>query len=119
MEVSITGVYGHGDASKEHVMLSVDSDCDLGGYILADTTYVEPNRVSNELRHMFWFPTKRVVAGDTVVLRTCAGTQTEEKRELGSTRHRFYWGLEVAVWNDTGDVAILFEIAEWAFRIAK
>lgn len=118
MDLTITSVHGHGDASKEYVMLRVDRDCDLGDYILADTTYVGPNQVSNELRHMFWFPSKQVVAGDVVVLRTGTGRHVEEAQKDGSTKHRFYWELGSAVWNDTGDTAILIKIAEWDFRKA-
>lgn len=119
MDIRITGIHGHGAAPKEYVAMRVDADCDVGDYILADTTYIEPDQISNELRHMFWFPNKQVEAGDTIILRTGTGTNTEEAMDDGSTKHRFYWGLKSAVWNDTGDTAVLIKVEEWAFRKAK
>lgn len=119
MDVRITGINVDGDATKEYVTLHVDRDCDIGDYILADTTYVSPDAVSNELRHMYWFPAKEVEAGDTIILRTGRGTDTQEEKKDGTMKHRFFWGLRSSVWNDTGDTALLVQIAEWAFRKAK
>lgn len=119
MDVRIAGIHGQGDAPKEYVVMHVDVDCDIGDYILADSTFITPDDVSNALRHMFWFPNKQVKAGDTVVLRTGVGTDTEEAMKGGSTKHRFYWGLGSAVWNDTGDAAVLIKVEEWAVRKAK
>lgn len=119
MDVRITGVHGHGAASKEYVQMRVDRDCDIGDYVLADTTYIAPDQISNELRHMFWFPNKQVKAGDTIILRTGSGKHTEERMDDGSTKHRFYWQLGSAVWNDTGDAAVLLRVDEWSYRKAK
>ncbi len=119
MDVRITNIHADGDAAEEYLALHVDRDCDIGDYIIADTTYVSPNQISNELRHMFWFPSKQVEAGDTVILRTGRGTNTAEERTDGSTRHRFYWGLKSAVWNDTGDTAVLLKIENWNFKKAS
>jgi hypothetical protein len=119
MDVRITGVHGQGAASKEYVQMRVDRDCDIGNYVLADTTYIAPGEISNELRHMFWFPEKQVQAGDTIILRTGTGKNTEEEMDDGSTKHRFYWQLGSAVWNDTGDTAVLLRVAEWSYRKAR
>ncbi len=119
MDIKITNIRADGDASKEYVTLHVDRDCDISDYILADTTYLGPDEVSNELRHMYWFYAKKVEAGDTIILRTGRGRDTEEDKDDGTVKHRFYWGLRSAVWNDTGDTAVLLRIADWRMRKAK
>jgi hypothetical protein len=119
LEVEIEGIQGHGDASTEYVRMRVKADCDIGNFILADTTYVGPGQVSNLLRHMFWFPNGRVRAGDTIILRTGTGKDAQEAAKGGSTKHRFHWGLGSAVWNDTGDAAVLLKVEEWTFRKAR
>lgn len=48
-----------------------------------------------------------------MVLYTKKGQQTELANDKGTRTHVFYWGLERAVWNDTGDCAVLFEVAAW------
>lgn len=119
MDVRISSVHAHGDAGEEYVMLRVQQDCDLVNYMLADTTFIDPEHISNELRHMFWFASKQVRAGDVVVLRTGTGTDVDEPQKDGTTRHRLFWGLQSSVWNDTGDTAILFRISDWETRKAK
>ena len=46
-------------------------------------------------------------------MRTGTGTNDEYVTSDGKTVHRFFWGLESAVWNNDGDAAVLFEIKTW------
>lgn len=119
MDVHISNISGHGDAEKEYVYIKVDNDCDIGHYLLGDTTYTAEGSVSNKLRHIYWFPDKKVKAGDVVVLRTGKGTNTSEKMDDGHTKHRFYWQLGSAVWNNDGDAAVLLRAPEWKHRKGK
>jgi len=113
MKLKILSVNEKGDASKEYVWLEVLEDCDVGRYAIADSTYVSEGKISNKLRHFFWFPDKTVKKGNRIVVRTGTGTDDEYTTDTGKKVHRFYWGLKSAVWNDDGDAAVLLEIATW------
>jgi hypothetical protein len=83
--------------------------------MLADTTYLNNGKVSNKLRHTFWFPDKDVKKDQLVSVWTKPGTDTTSETDSGTKIHRFFWGLNRAVWNDTGDCAILFALTTWQF----
>ncbi len=119
MKLKIISIHNHGDYDKEYVFLQAIEDCDIGHYAVADSTYTNAARVSNKLRHFHWFQDKAIKQGDYVSLRTGKGTDTVAKTDAGIPIHRFYWGLEKAVWNDTGDCAVLLEIPTWQFFKAK
>lgn len=113
MNLKIVSIHEQGSADKEYVLLEVTGHCDLVYYGVADTTYKSDDKISNKLRHFFWFPSTAVKKGDQVVLRTGAGTNDNYTTNSGVKRHRFFWGLESAVWNNDGDAAVLFAINTW------
>lgn len=119
MKLKIISVHGHGDFDKEHVFLQALENCDIGKYALADSTYTDADHVSNKLRHFYWFADKEIKKGEYVSLWTGKGTNTVTKTDKGVPIHRFYWGLDKAVWNDTGDCAVLLEINTWQFFKVK
>lgn len=113
MDLKVLSINEQGDASKEYVWIEVLSDCSLNNYALADTTYYDDGSISNELRHFYWFPNTNVRRGERVSLRTGNGKNTTVVNDKGQTVHRFYWGLGRAIWNDSGDAAVLFNIVDW------
>lgn len=113
MNIEITKVYNHGDASKEYVLLEVLAACHLNLYAVYDATYTGDHKISNKQRHFYRFPPKDVDAGDFVSLRTGKGKSGSFVNDEGKTVHRFYWGLDHPVWNDDGDAAVLLQIADW------
>jgi len=118
MKVKVISVHNHGNQNEEYVLLRVLEDCNIGDYMLADSTYTSTDRVSNKVRHTYWFPDKDVLKGELVSLRTKKGTNIETKSEKGTVIHRFYWGLNESVWNDDGDCAILFLVQDYKlFRV--
>ena len=119
MSVSIVSVHGHGDFDKEHVLMEVLSDCDIGTFILADSTYTGEHKISNRLRHFLWIPDRLVKRGDLVSIWTKCGTETTVTDDRGRTIHRLFWGLKTAVWNDDGDCAVLFDVNSWQLFPAK
>lgn len=119
MKLAIISVHNHGDYSQEYVFLRANEDCDVGRYAIADSTYTDANRVSNKLRHFHWFQDKKIKKGEYVSLWTGKGKDTVTKTDSGAPVHRFYWGLERAVWNDTGDCAVLLEMNTWQFFRAR
>ena len=81
--------------------------------MLCDTTYKDDHTISNELRHLFWFPKKTISKGDFVKLMTKNGTASTFVNRSATTTHVFYWNLGKTVWNKDGDAAILLNLAQW------
>jgi hypothetical protein len=113
MKLKILSIHEQGNAEKEYVLLEAVEDCNLGFYGLADTTYRADGEISNKLRHFFWFPDATLNKGERVVLRTGTGKNNRYTTDSGTKVHRFFWGLESAVWNNDGDAAVLFQMANW------
>ena len=118
MKVEVISVHNQGDYEKEHVLMRVREDCNIGYYVLADSTYTSDGKVSNKLRHTFWIPHRDVKKGNLASVWTKPGTDTMVTNSDGETIHRFFWGLKTAVWNDEGDCAVLFELNTWQFSRA-
>jgi hypothetical protein len=116
MNINLISVKYKGILQREAVWLDVVDDDDVGNYALCDTTYLdeEAKQVSNRLRHFYWFPEQRVMEGDYVKLYTKIGKPTTWTNKRGTTTHVFYWGLRETVWNQDGDCAVLFQIADWS-----
>lgn len=115
MKLKIVSVHNHGNADEEYVLLQATEDCDVGRYMLADSTYTADGKVSNKLRNTFWFPDKAVKKNDLVSVWTKTGKDTSTTNNSGTPVHRFYWNLKKPVWNDGGDCAALIEVNTWQF----
>lgn len=117
MKVKIKSVHNHGDQKEEYVFLEVLEDCDIGNHILADSTYQANGKISNKVRHTFWFPEKAVKKDETVSVRTMSHPDGKSyvlvKDSKGNPCHRFYWGLNAPIWNDEKDAAVLIHIDQW------
>lgn len=114
MKIEIYGVEHKGRLKDEQLWLRVIQEVpDLSVYQVADTTFAG-SAVSNELRHLYWFPPAAVRAGDWICLFTKNGKDATVARADGKTTHLFHWRLDRTVWNKGKDQAVLFEIAGWA-----
>lgn len=116
MELNLNSVIDTGNHENERLVLDVVEDCNLKYFLIFDSTYKGEHKISNKLRHTYWFTSKEVKAGDLVVLYT-RKKRTGEKEEIqnsdGTTSHFFFWGLDSYVWNNDGDVAGLMRIKTW------
>ncbi len=114
MNLKVHSIDGKGDLSKECVWFEVLEDIPaLQYYMISDSTYTDASHVSNELRHVFWFPTMAVKKGDWIKLMTGTGTKSSSRNDRGTNTHVLYWKLGRTVWNKDGDCAILFKLADW------
>jgi hypothetical protein len=113
MKLQVIKIHNHGNHLEEFVEMKVIADCDLSHFLLTDNTYAADGTISNKLRHPYWFLPKKVLAGDLVFLYTRRGADTSWRNRAGSTTHERFWDLREPVWNDTGDCAVLFELAQW------
>ncbi|WP_157862011.1 hypothetical protein [Methylobacterium sp. Leaf361] len=113
MDLRVIKIFNHGNNATEHVMLRADADIpDLSKYGICDSTYVHDDKPSNKERHFFWFPPKKILLGEYVVLNTRRGTY-ERYADKANDRilHRIFWGLNTTIWNKAGDKAVLFHFS--------
>lgn len=113
MNVQIREIIDAGILEDERLVLKILKDCDIGKYLTFDSTYTQDGKISNLVRHPYWFPDKELKAGDLVVLYTKSGLQSQTSNRDGSTSHFFYRGLERTIWNQEGDCAVLLEVSTW------
>ena len=113
MNVELLYIKDKSDPEKERVVISVLTDCNIGDYVLFDTTY-SGNQVSNKLRHSYWFPDKKVSKGDKVILYTKKGREKVKENLSGTKSHFFYWNLENTIWNKDEDCALLMKIEDYS-----
>jgi len=116
MKVRIKYIRDKGVLKNERVVLIAMDDCDIGEYLIMDTTF-SGDKISNKLRHTFWFPDKQINNGDLIVLYSKDGVDSEKENESGNKSHFFYWGLGETVWNkDEEDCAILFKVEDYMVK---
>jgi len=101
MSLEIVTIQNNGNASEEYVLLKATKTVNLSNYAVVDRTFDEEGNVSNIYRHFYRFPSQQVKEGEYVSLRTSKGTYKYDKLKDGSPVHRFYWGSEAPIWNDT------------------
>jgi hypothetical protein len=116
MSMRIKHIKNNGAAKEERIVFEVLKDADIGYFLVFDTTYTQDNKVSNELRHPYWFPDKNVKAGDLVILYTKQGTNTSRKNDDGTSSHFFYWGLDMPILNNDKDCIVLIEARNWKVK---
>jgi hypothetical protein len=116
MKLEIHSVEDKGKLDSERIWLKVKEGADLAYYQVADTTYYDNGTMSNELRHLFWFPATTVKAGDWVCLYTKNGSNTKSTNKDNSTSYTFYWKLGRTIWNIGRDQAVLFELNTWTSK---
>jgi hypothetical protein len=115
VKISIISIHNQGDQTKEYVSLKANSDIAVWTHILTDTTYTKEGNVSSLLRHMYWIPVA-AKKGDSIFIHTKSGTYSSIDNSDKTKTHHCYWGLKTPVWNNDGDGAVLFEIAEWTHK---
>ena len=112
--LEVVSIANEGNLANECVWFKAAEDIPrLHDYIVTDTTYTDDQHISNELRHVFWFPSIAVKKGDYVKLMTKVGQRSTVPNNQGTTTHVLYWGLGRTVWNRDGDCAVVFNVETW------
>jgi hypothetical protein len=116
MNIEIKYIAEANDERKERLVLSVLRDDDIGNYVVFATTTSSQNAVITRMRHSFWFPDRKICAGDLVVLYTKKGVTSEKKNSDGSTTHFFYMNIESPIFKSLEDCAVLLHVDHWSFK---
>lgn len=108
MNLEILEVINSNKPEEEVVRLQANADVNLRDYAVIDRTFGPSERVTNEFRHIFPFPSQAVKKGEYVRLHTGTGNYVKTNNSDGTVTHHFYWGSKTCIWNDKGgDVATL------------
>lgn len=119
MEIEINYVQNSNDVNKELVSLRVLKACDLKYFAVYDSTYTSEGKLSNKVRHTYWFLSRTVKAGDSVHLYTGKGKDASLDNTDGTQTHVIYWNLGTPVWNDEGDYVTLVRKQAWRTKRVK
>lgn len=113
MDLELLSVVNSNTPEGEYVRLLANVDVNLHDYAVIDRTFGPSDRVTNEFRHIFPFPSKQVKSGEYIWLHTGVGSNNGEYSRVVQDNkivvHHFYWKSKTCIWNDKGgDVATLF-----------
>jgi hypothetical protein len=112
MRLKIRGLREPGVLSTERLVLEAVQHGDVGSYAIFCSHLLSNGELSSRVERTFWFPDKRVNAGDLVVLYTKKGTQHDRRNEDNTVTHFFYWNLDAPLWN--GDVVpVVANLRDW------
>ncbi|OXG00025.1 hypothetical protein BC749_108142 [Flavobacterium araucananum] len=103
MSLNLLGVENATKPDDEYVILQATAKISLKGYAIVDKTFNPNEKVSNEFRHIFFFPDVVVEKDDLIALCTGKGEYERERLSNGSFTHQFYWQSSECAWNDNGD----------------
>ena len=115
MDLKVLYVKDAGIKSKERIILQAINDCDIGTYLLFDTTY-KGKYISDKVRHSFWLPDKKVKNGDKIIIYTKEGEEKNKSNNDGNSSYFFYWGLDTTIWNKEEDCAVLIRIEDYLVK---
>jgi len=113
MKLKMTKIVDYGTHDSEKILIDVLEEANLRYYLVRDTTFSTKDTISNKWTHVHKFLNQIVKTGDKVVLYTKIGTNSKKELANGNIEYTYYWGLGSSVWNNDGDVAVLYEISTW------
>lgn len=109
MDLEIIQVINSNKPEEEVVRIKANADVNLRSYAIIDRTFSPAEKVTNEFRHIFAFPSTAVKSGEYIRLHTGTGSYRRVVNTDATVTHHFYWNSKTCVWNDKGgDVATLF-----------
>lgn len=116
MKLEMTSMASVGDLENERIELRATADTAIGEHAVFCALKAEDG-VSSFLRTAYWFPDGLAKAGDTIILYTKDGEDTERPGPNDTTTHVYFWGRTVPVWDNDKFAPVLVRVAEW--KIAK
>lgn len=113
MKVRILGVVDRGELSGERLIFRVRADTDIGDYLVIRAEYdSDDDQVTTAVSGAFWFPDRKVSAGDLVVLYTKRG-RTRRKKVGQRTVHFYYWGKKKPLWGCEDMAPVILHAPSW------
>lgn len=117
MKVEIGSFADSGEPQKERLILKVSVDVDIGGFAVFRSRLSSSGEPLSGYKDAYWFPDKKVKAGDLIVLYTKGGTASEKPLSGGRTAYFFYWGMKQPIWgSESKNAAVICSIDEFGFK---
>ncbi|MBF0450086.1 MAG: hypothetical protein HQK75_05245 [Candidatus Magnetomorum sp.] len=116
MKVRIENISDFNNLDKECVVLVASEDTNIGGYLIFCVT-IDGKHLDNKVKNVFWFPDKKVKAGDYIVLFSKAGADREKQLKKGGKAYHFFWGNDSSVWDNNQKAAVLLHADEWKTQL--
>jgi hypothetical protein len=116
MIIEISSIADAGTFDKERVVLKAGADVDIGAYA-AFISDVREGKATSGHKVAYWFPDKKVKAGDLIILYTKAGQDSEKVIAGAQTAHFYYWGLDKPQWGTKKRTLVLLRVSEWIHQI--
>jgi len=104
MSLVITSTKNASTPSGEYIILHATTALNLKNYAVVDRTFNADGSVSNEHRHIFFFPAKELKKDEWVVLYSGTGTNGTPGKfsNTGDTYYAYYWQSGSCIWNNDG-----------------
>ena len=102
MELEIHRVQNASTPAGEVVILRALADTNLHYFAVVDATFNADGSMSNEHRHVYFFPRKALKKDEWVVLCSGKGTNGTGKFRDGESYHLFFWQSGTCIWNNNG-----------------
>ncbi|HEY2330040.1 MAG TPA: hypothetical protein VGI63_09545 [Verrucomicrobiae bacterium] len=112
MKIQIIGIYDRGNLSNERLHLRALADIDLTFYAILDTFYTGDASIQAGQKTCYWFASRKILAGENIVLYTRGGTESKEVKADG-TYHFVFRGLASALYTKPINSSVVFEIMNW------
>ncbi len=113
MDIKFKYIKDAGIFDKERIVYIVENDCDLGKYLVAESTILSNNKFSSKIQNVFWLPDWEVKKGDLVVIYSKEGTHHKVINDDGSVTHFMYWGLTSAHSQNIQTPCVVMFEASW------
>lgn len=110
IDLQIRHVHNASTPKGEYVVLQATADTNLHYYAVVDSTFNADGSMSNEHRHVYFFPGKEVKKDDYIVLSSGTGTNGAIGIFTnGNSYYEYFWRSDICIWNDGGDNASLIK----------
>lgn len=111
MSLLLEAILSAGDLEHERVVLRIkQEEIEIGDYAIlsvhADGEYI----FGGNIFRGYWFADITLKPGDTVVLYSKKGKQSEKTNKNGSKSVFFYWGLDAPHWKHGANAALVVNI---------
>jgi hypothetical protein len=117
MSLKIINLIKDGGKDNEYILLVATQNVNISSYAVVDRTFDKNGNLSNVYKHFYRFPSKDVKKGEYVSLRTGKGKNIISDIG-GKPVHRFFWGSDAALWNDSEvEKAELLKVETIAFKL--
>lgn len=111
INLRIVKVHNASTPQQEYVVLKATADTNLHYYAVVDATFNDDGSISNEHRHVYFFPRKELKKDEYVVLTSGTGTNGTKGTFTDNTPYyEYFWQSRACIWNDNGgDTASLIK----------